>query len=707
MLRARLTRSLPPRQSQRPIWSRASDFVSRLCEGFKPGCNFEKTPIAEQKQPQPPTIKDTPISPPTRSAHKHNFRPTLPVDVALPTFHHLVNAAKQKSDAYAFDHFALKSKVTPTQLLEAWQVVSQCRPFVVRRNAPLRVRLATANDVVESRSWLLQIVPANIFAQLSTNHPEPPMFVGVSSALTELGTKVIVINETVVVGTLIKAFDQKSEHTLAVAFFGAYDRDRSLWLQEHYRCSDSSSGDEVKDGADLKPKDKPESIEMASRLPPTVYMSYIRSLAALKHSKKIVQLFESDKLQLEKVFRSVSELNVLLQACYTEKNGTLARKAIDAMMNGSPAAVIPLKCYELAIQTCLRSRNGEERTLLTAIDLANVLSSDGGYTLKPHIWSTLISVSLDLNRSDLALEVFKSYPRHRISDSQIHFRRALRAACRKTDTTALEMMRFRWATYNTGYSNAQTLLQERNAYKKAIHLSDVDAIKNLLGDSTRLLNVSASNKTAEADLLNFIMRRMLKHRHAVSSLVQVLDLMEATRTKGSSMVLRQSVVILLEHDIKEKKMSSRAAIEHSLHFWEKHPSVLRGLGFLVLLLLDECLEHQWDDDCEFLVDFMLDRRVTRVPSITIVKVMESNEVRGRFEANVRIGEKLLEKLSQKNRQRLRDDFYERLLMSYLRLEQFDQVSDLHAKWNLEKRYPHNEAIRTIVHDANARTRNNC
>ncbi|KAF4040412.1 hypothetical protein GN244_ATG07376 [Phytophthora infestans] len=705
MLNLRRAR-VPQHQSQRLIWSRASDFVAWL--GLGPNANFESPPTSRQQQTQPPRSRHTPTSsttPANRVVAKRVLRPHPPADISLPAFKRSLDPRERKAAAHALGRFSLEIKHVPssTQLLDTWQVISQCRPFVVDKEKPLQVRLATTEDVGDDRTWLLQIVPADIFAQLSVDISTRAMFVG--STGPDQDVDVVVANEALMVGNLVKAFHQLNEHKLAVAFFESYDRDRRVWLQEHQlrqaaKVADNDVCDGDKKGeAESKEKEKRVPIENVTQLPRAVYSCYLRSLAALKQSKKIVRLFENDEHQLERICSTVPNLYLLLHACYSEKNGELARQAIDTIARFSPAAVIPLGCYELAIRSNLRDRKRDERELVTAIHLAKALQNDGGYTLKPDIWSGLIKVSLNMKRPDLALEVFKSYPRHCIPEYQINFRQALRAACRFTDSTALDMVRFCWVNYCEEYSNLKTLLEERKAYQDAICLNNADTRGLSLGDAGLVSNIPVVNKEVETELLNMVLWEMLKHRHAVPSLVQVLDVMEATRSKGGAVALRRTVQVMFNYDM--KRMASHAAVESSLKFWGERPSVLSGQGFLVYLLLEECVEQQWDDECEFLVDYLLELGVARVPVNTIVKMMGSNEVRGRFEANVRIGEKLLESLSQNNRLKLRDNFYERFLMSYFRLEQFDKVSEQHAKLNLEKRYPHNEVIRTIVHDAAA------
>ncbi|POM68794.1 Hypothetical protein PHPALM_14997 [Phytophthora palmivora] len=697
MLRAsRRAHCLPP--SQRLIWSRASDFVAWL--GL--GTNSENPP-SSKKEPLSAAKHEAP-SPPNRLAAKRVLRPQPPVDAAFPTFQSSLDPVKRKDAANALGRFSQKVKHVSNskQLLDAWQVVSQCRPFVVDSEGPFSVRLATAEDVGDDRPWIMQLIPADVFARLSADIVTRSMFVG--STGTEIDADVVVANEALVVGNMIKAFHKMNEHKLAVAFFEAYDRDRSVWLQEYQlreaaKVPDDDFSDvEKKSGDGSEPTEKSIPIESVTQLPRAVYSSYIHSLAALKHSKKIVRLFEDDEHQLERICSTVPNLNLLLHACYSEKNGELARRSVDTVTRCSPAAVIPLGCYELAIRANLRDRKRNERELLTAIHLAKALHNDGGYILKPDIWSGLIKVSLNMDRPDLALEVFKSYPLHCIPEYQSHFRQALRAACRPTDSTALDMMHFCWVKYNAEYSDAKTL-DERKAYQDAISLNTPGSRGLSLEDAVLASNIPAVNKEAETELLNMMLWEMLKHRHAVPSLVQVIDLMEATRSKGGAVALRQTVLVMFEYDMKQQKMSPRSALESSLKFWGDRPSVLNGQGFLVHLLLDECVERQWDDECEFLVDYLLDLGVSRVPLNTVVKLMGTNELRGRFEANARIGDKLLQKLSHANRLKLREDFYERYLMSYLRLEQFDKVSEEYTKFNLETRYPHNEVIRTIIQDA--------
>ncbi|KAH7462984.1 uncharacterized protein KRP23_13201 [Phytophthora ramorum] len=700
MLRSRAPRALPLPASQRLLWSRASDFVAWL--GLGPNAVPDIASIPAQNPP--PTKKREPTSiPPNRLAAKRVLRPYPPADAAFPTFQNSLDANKRKAASYALGRFSQKVKYVPTseQLLDAWQVVSQCRPFVVDREGPFRVRLATSEDMGDDRPWLMQIVPADVFARLSADISTRSMFVGSTDAKTD----VVVANEALVVGNLIRAFHRLDEPELAVAFFEAYDRDRSVWLQEHQlreaaKVPDDGVGEEQTEVVQ-EPAEKAVAIQSVTQLPRAVYSCYLHSLAALRQSKKIVRVFEDDELQLGRICSTVPNLYLLLHACYSEKNGELARRAIDTITKHSPAAVIPLGCYELAIRANLRDRKRNERELLTAIHLAQALHNDGGYILKPDIWSALIKVSLNMDRPDLALDVFKSYPRHRVQEYQSHFRQALRAACRQTGSTALDMMHFCWASYDDEHSDAKTLFDERKEYQDTIFLNDVNSAGLPLADAVLTSNISALNKDAEAELLNMMLWEMLKHRQPVPSLKQVLDLMEATRSKGGAVALRLAVIALFEYDMKQKEVSPRAAVENSLKFWGDRPSVLSGQGFLVHLLLEECAEHQWDEECEFLVDYLLDLGVARVPINSIVKLMGTNELRGHFESNARIGEKLLEKLSRNNRGKLRDDFYERYLMSYLRLEQFDQVSEKHAALSLEKRYPHNEVIRTIVQDAAA------
>ncbi|KAE8973872.1 hypothetical protein PF010_g25682 [Phytophthora fragariae] len=707
MLRSRRARAPSPalRQSQRLIWSRASDFVSWL--GLGPNASSSDSAPSPTKPASPPQSRAPKLKtppPPNRQAAKRVLRPQLPADFAFPTLQPSVDRNKRNSAAYALGRFAQKVKRVSSskQLLDAWQVASQCRPFVVGQKGPFRLRLATEEDAGSDNLWLMQIVPADVFAQLSAGTSSRAMFMG--STGEGLAANVVVTNETLLVGAMVKAFYLMSEHKLAVAFFEAYDRDRRVWLQEQQlreaaKVSDGGCGDPENDSeAEAETETKTVAIDAVTQLPRAVYSCYLRSLAALRQSKKIVRLFEDDEHQLERVCSTVPDLSLILHACYHEKNGELARRAIDKITEHSPVAVVPLGCYELAIRANLRDKKRGERELLTAIHLVRLLQEDGGYILKPDLWCALIKVSLNMARPDCALEVFKGYPHHRIHENQTSFRQALRAACAGTNSTALDMMHFCWASYNDEYSNVKAVMDERKEYEAAIFLSHTTSDASV-ADAVLTSNTPARNKAVETELLNMMLWEMLKHRHSVPSITQVLDLMEVTRSKGGAVVLRLVVLALFEYDMKQKKLPPRVAVENSLKFWGEHSSVLSGQGFLVHLLLVECAEHQWDDECELLVDYVLDLGVARVPINTIVKMMETNEVRGQFEANARIGKKLLDSLSPKNRWKLREEFYERYLMSYLRLEQFDQVREQHALFNLEKRYPHNEVIRTIVEDA--------
>jgi hypothetical protein len=698
MLRSRAPRALPAaaRQSPRLIWSRASDFVAWL--GLGPDADRSES-IADPAQPPKPRKQSAPTN---RQAAKRVLRPQPPAAADLPSFQSSVDISKRKSAAYALGRFSqqIKRVAAPEPLLAAWQVIAQCQPFVLDTDGALRARLATPEDMGDSWPWVMQVVPADVFARLSAGISTRAMFVGSLDA-----TDVVVANEALVLGNLIKAFFKMGEHELTVAFFEAYGRDRGVWLQEHQLREAAKVADDNEqqdDPAEAESEEKVAPIARVTQLPRAVYSCYLRSLAALKQPKKIVRLFEDDAHQLKRVCSTVPNLYMILRACYNEKNGELARRAIDTITECSPAAVIPLGCYELAIRSNLRDRKRDERELLTAIHLAKALHHDGGYILKPNLWSGLIKVSLNMDRPDLALDVFKSFPRQCVPKYQSNFRQALRAACRVPDSTALEMMRFCWASHDDEYSTATALLEERKAYEDAIFLNNSSSTGLSLGEAVLESNIPALNKDADAELLNMMLWEMLKHRQAVPSLIKVVDLMEATRAKGGAVALRLAVEALLDYDLKQKEMSPRAAVENALKFWGEHSSVLNGQGFLVHLLLETCVKLQWDDECDFLVDYLLELGVSRVPINTIVKLMGANELRGRFDANARVGEQLLEKLSHNNRSKLRDDFYERYLMSYLRLEQFNQVASKYAALGLEKRYPHNEVLQTIVHDAAAR-----
>ncbi|KAF4320904.1 hypothetical protein BBO99_00003695 [Phytophthora kernoviae] len=652
---------------------------------------------------------------------KRVLRPQPPADISFPTFHRTADLQTRRSAACALGRFSHQIKRSSSdELLDAWQIMSQCQPFVVEGGRTLRIRLATVDDKDDDRSWLLQIVPADAFARMTATIGKRVTFVG-STIGTEPETDVLVANETLIVGKLVKSFHDMDNHELVVAFFEAYDRDRSVWLQEqHLRKAATIVGTDVSTSVEnevgLEAAENPVPIESVTRLSRAVYSSYLRSLYALKLSTKFVRVFEDDERMLRSVCNTVPNLYMLLHACRDERNGDLARRAIDSIVQHSPGSVLPLGCYELAIRTNLRDKKRGEKELQTALHLARELHKDAGYVLKPALWSALIKVSVNMERPDCALEVFKSYPSHRIQEHQASFRQALRAACRLKDSTALDMMHFCWANYSGKRSNTQTLSGGRKEHVGKKHVSSSKNGAGALLKNESLENESldvdsqeetspalvALKKDTENELLNMMLWEMLKHQHPAPSIKQVLDLMEATGSKSGAVTLRLSVVKLFDYDMDQRKLSPREAVENSIKFWDDHSSVLSGQGFLVHLLLDECVSRQYDEECELLVDYLLDLGLVRVPVNSIVKMMASNELRGRFEVNARIAEKMLQNLPEKARTKLRDDFYERYLMSYFRLGQFEKVRDQHADLHLEKRYPHNEVIRTIVRDAEDR-----
>ncbi|KAG7397839.1 hypothetical protein PHYBOEH_012101 [Phytophthora boehmeriae] len=714
MLRSR-HRALPlaPRQTHRLLWGRASDFVSWL--GLSPSSNPSEQLRSE---PEPKPELGDQCAPPNLQTAKRVLRPQPPANASFPTFQRAQNLQRRRSAARALGRFSHQIKQSSAdELLDAWRIMAQCQPFVMEQGRTLRIRLAASDEEEgkEDCSWLLQIVPADSFARMTATIGRRATFVGSMVGMKKMS--VLVANEALIVGKLVRSFHNMGNHELAVAFFEAYDRDRSAWLQEqHLREAATITTDvstSVENHVESDTVEIPVPIDSVTRLSQAVYSSYLRSLYALKLSTKFVRVFEDDERVLKSVCKTVPNLYMLLHACFDEKNGDLARRAIDSIVQHSPASVLPLGCYELAIRANLRDKKRGEKELQAALHLARALHKDAGYVLKPALWSALIKVSLNMERPDCALKVFKSYPSHHILEHQASFRQALRAACRFKDSTALDMMHFCWASNNDECSSAPTLFCDRKEHMGEVLVNnDRNGAGSLLKNET-LKNESldvdeqeetspmymAPKKDTENELLNMMLWEMLKHWHPVPALTQVLDLMEATGSKSGAVALRLAVVRLFDYDMDKRKLSPREAVENSLRFWDDHSSVLSGQGFLVHLLLDECVSRQYDDECELLVDYLLELGLVRVPVNSVIRMMVSNELRGRFEVNARIGEKMLQKLPQKARSKLRDDFYERYLMSYFRLEQFEKLREQHADLRLEKRYPHNEVIRTIVRDA--------
>ncbi|CAI5723752.1 unnamed protein product [Peronospora destructor] len=166
MLRLRPARVLPPltasRQSQRLIWSRASNFMACLGLGDSESSESSTSPIKQ------PSVKCK--VPDYRWAkRKRVLRAQPSADASFPTFQQSVNLEKRKNAVDVLSCFLQKIKHVSTskQLLDAWKIISECRPFVVHKHESFHVRLASAENVHDNRFWLLQVVPANVFAELS------------------------------------------------------------------------------------------------------------------------------------------------------------------------------------------------------------------------------------------------------------------------------------------------------------------------------------------------------------------------------------------------------------------------------------------------------------------------------------------------------------------------------------------------------------
>ncbi|RLN96384.1 hypothetical protein BBJ28_00003184 [Nothophytophthora sp. Chile5] len=675
-------RSLQPHRQQRVLWNRALDFVAWM------GLSDANSGVDTAQRASPTSGNPAAFNDPTRTSKQQwyaSLRPHPPKDAVFPEAQEGLppDQAYHAKKAFTALSQQLKLASAPAQLLSMWEVVSQCRPFVVDTDG---VRLAAANDRDGEGDEgagalpMLQMLPADVFALRTTGRNVRSLFLGspVAGSSAEHGDanerNVVVLNEAVVVANLVEVFNAMGDHSHAIAFFENYNRDRRVWLQERLVSADAVSpspplraGKSGEDAGDLD-REEPTAFERVTRLWAPARLAFIRSIVAMKRGGKLLRFAQDDERNLDLVGRSVNAMSLLLFACIKDKEGALARRAIDTTLWRHPAHVIPLHCYEQAIKANLYKKDRGERELEDALYLSRLMHEDAGYVLHPKLWSALFNTSLHLKRTDCAIEVFATLPRSRMEHYQTHFRRALRKACQLQHPEVVLAIVRQWLAFVDDASNGSELDQDPKP---------------------------------EMELLNFVLWGMLMSDHVASTLKEMLDIMEARQVRADGASLQRLVGVLLDDNEKQSTPKPREAIKRSLGFWEEHSALLHDMGFVIHLLLKQCLKRQWYDECELLVGEIAKRRLPRVPCNTLVEVMDVNEQRGHFAENAAMGKKLLARLDRSGFRSLNAHFFERYLRSLLHLGRFQEICEQHRKVGLASRFPNNEVIRAVLRDAEA------
>ncbi|KAL4176658.1 hypothetical protein KRP22_001599 [Phytophthora ramorum] len=630
----------------RTFWRQAVEILSRLTSG--------------DADPKTLQSSDTELKRKTPS----QWRPQTAVGAEFPLFLQEASFDQVLYGKKLFSDLArhLRSSSDPAQLLQSWNVVKQCQPFVVAKDG---VRLFDeAADSKVNALGVLQMLPADVFAQRVAGLNRRSMFVS-STALEGAIGNVTAANEAVVVALLVEYFYALKDCSNTIELFESYNHDRISWLKERSLLETGAVSAVVDDDApasfgDAEEEKKRSGFVRATRLWAPARSAYLKALTGKNQYHKVVQFAREDKRNLDVACESVRTMSPLLIGCCKEKNSSLARLAIDTMSKRNPGSVIPLSCYEFAVKAAIQKKNRDEGDVDNAMWVARKMRDDAGYILHPELWFALFNTSLHLKREDCALDAFRMYSNNFTALSQDQFRRALRKACRLNHPDVVLTMVRQW-------------------------LSIVD-------DKTS--SVEAESKTK---VLGFVLWEMLSSDHPVSAITQLLAIMASCQIETGGMVLQRTVKMIL--DDASESLSPPEAIKNSLEFWRTHGSAVQNSVYLMYTLLRQCLERDWLDECELVLKEIADRRLPGVPCNTIVKLMDVNEQRGRFEDNARMCEVLLKSLTGPGFKSLNQQFFERYLKALLCLSRFDEVREQHARLKLGKRFPKSTPIAVALRDA--------
>lgn len=594
-----------------------------------------------------------------------------------------------------FSH-TLSTSSSPSRLKELWQVMSSFEPFVLE-GSKLVPLSESEEQSRRSGTLVMQMLPCEVFAQLraketsSDDGSRRPVFRkkapwvlsdSVTSATPVPGVDakdVMLLNEAVVMQWTIDVFSRMKDHKGVIEFFERYNHDRHQRIDALIPAVDAEDasvgqgeveeGDAASTAADRKAQSARSFVWMrrSTKLPPDSYAEYILALEATKQFPQLIRVLRKEHKRRE-CCTSIPTLRALLYGCISEKEGDLARAAIEQFSEYAPAIMIPLPQYETAIRANTISQPRTEHDLENALWIVRTMRNDAGYLLNPSIWNTLFNSCIYLELPERALAVFKTYHENQIAPYQRQFLNVFRSACRFGDyETVLAMIEF-W-----------------------MRTSRSVASKNTQGNGPRL---SASK--AEREAINTILWEMLKGKPSVDQVKRVLRKMQDWSVQSGAILLRRAVTKLLEDD--NNKKTPHQLILESIDFWKELPSVMVRQGFLIHLLLEHCFANHWEDEYDYLIDLATSEAVVDVPQTGLTRYMESNDLRGRFSENMALGDRLA---AERSTQQLGQKFFELYAMSYQRLERFDDVVALERKFEMTKTFPNSEALATIVRDAEA------
>ncbi|ETI32064.1 hypothetical protein F443_21047 [Phytophthora nicotianae P1569] len=450
--------------------------------------------------------------------------------------------------------------------MQSWNVMRQCRPFVVAGEG---LRLADEGNQTADRKTnagdVLHMLPVDVFAQRVAGSNRRSMFVG----STPQEQNITAANEAAVVAFLVKYFYALGDHERAIKFFESYSRDRMNWLKERSAVEAGAGGFPR---ASKTLSSSVSGFVRATRLWAPARSAYLELLMAKHNYHKIAQFARQDTRNLETACESAMTAASLLIGCRKGKDRTLARLVIETMAQKNPVSVLPLPPYELAIKAAIQKKNRSESDLENALWIARVMQDDAAYVLHPDLWFALFNTSLHLKQKDralsFALETFGLHSKNFTALYQGPFRRALRKACRLNRSDVVMGMMREWLAAADG----------------------VDA-------------------EAKTQVLGFVLREMLYRGFPMSSITELLDVMESFHIETSRVMLQRIVRTILD-DAHETR-SPHESMKSSLEFWKTHTNVQNPV-YVMYVLIQQCLERGWFDECELVVKEIAKRRFLAV-----------------------------------------------------------------------------------------------
>ncbi|TYZ69306.1 hypothetical protein PybrP1_008815 [[Pythium] brassicae (nom. inval.)] len=720
-----LLRTPPPWREVHPrlLWSRTSDLMAWM--GLKkaeppPSDEPADAPLVAAAEDEALAAHiDGTLKPPAPKKRREPPRVTaggVEVVVATSTIRDSIRTK------IALNRFMLATKSDAAQLLAFWATVRTFRPFVIE-HGEAREWVAVAASAAErdaseeeeeddevptkasERPQVLQLLPLASFVAVmqgvqALDIGAPTCFTGrtvpaagnaAAAAATSPPDGVVFLSEKMVLRQLLRALAgsrDASAHREAKQLFDQYEATRRALLDELLPQAASD-----RDRALL---------DEWTRLSKDTYAAYVQVLGALGEHRAVLAFFAVPG-HTQLYLGSRQTLRKVLASCRAEAESDLARRILDDFCALFPRLVLDKATYQLAIQACFKS--GAPRAQKTPTQVDNALhvfrrmTRDAGYMAHPNFWSALFNACVHLGRRDDALALFGAYAAQRIAPFQHRFTQTLRTACKNQQFDIAVGMVEHWVALETA-ADAARVPATPAATPAAPSLLDNRAVRRQMQQQQQQ---APRASRAECECFNKVLWEMLKGEPTIAQLTRVLRAMHARHAPAGAQVIRLLVARFLRPDADADADADAASVRRQrvqrvLSLWDDVPRVVERNAFVLHVLLEHCLAAQWEDECEYVLDFALAHQVA-LPMGSTVKVMEAWEAQGRLDKAVALAEKLLATLDDAARGKLPQGFFEVFVLSFLREQRFAEILALNDALKLTTRFPKSQALSRAVKDA--------